>query len=118
MDNHNTPAKNSVVVPLTVETINARKYATRVAANPARKILRECFTAQAVTKLLRACLEGRERAALSQYLSATPYVKDSYLVEGISARCSVTMVSVCAVKRWSTKAASAISKRQSSLATR
>jgi hypothetical protein len=86
VDNHNTPAKNSVVVPLTVETINARKYATRAAANPARKILRECFIAQAVTKLLRVCLEGRDRAALSQYPSATPYVKDSYLVEGTSVR--------------------------------
>ena len=86
MDNHNTPAKNSVVAPLTVETTNVRRYATRAAANPAKKILQECFTAQAVIKLSRVCLEGRERAALSQYLSATPYVKDSYLVEGISAR--------------------------------
>ena len=100
MDNNNTHAKNSVVVPLTVETINAKKYATRVAANPARMILRECFIVQAATKLSKVCLEGRERAALSQYPSATPYAKDSYLVEGTSARCSVIMVNACDAKRW------------------
>ena len=114
MDNNNTHAKNSVVVPLTVETISAKKYATRVAANPARKILRECFIVQAATKLSKVCLEGRERTALSQYPSATPYVKDSYLVGGTSARCNAIMVNACAVKRWSIRAVSATNQRQSS----
>ena len=100
MDNHNIHVKSSVAGHLTVETISAKKYATREDANPARKILQECYTAQAAIKLSKVCLEDRERAALSQYQSATPYAKDSYLVEGTSARCSVIMMNACDAKRW------------------
>ena len=117
MDKHNTHAKSSVAVPLTVGITYARKSATRVAAYPARKILQDRFTALAVTKLSRVCLEGREKAALSQYPSATRYVKDSYPVEGTSASNSVIMMNACAVKRWLTRAVSATRLRQSTLVT-
>lgn len=81
----------------TVVCIGARRFATRVSANPARKIRSVFASALPVTTALKSCSADNESHAPTPSPLARPSVKGSCLVANTSAPNNVTTTSVCVV---------------------